>query len=214
MTDEATKMKTSVEAKGKYCISTGESLLYGMDFEQLEALAELVDNSHSLNTLTAGNLREEEAEIELQKNTTVYSDNCPPCVSYSLYSNESEIQMVSYDHFKKMSDLLQVFLKKYDKDHNMSYEEAEGMMSASDNKELNIKIWKADEAPEKEMVLKDPANLTQRIICLSSKPDIQVQYMFAINERCSDWMSPKQLKNFHTTLKQFIEEEKKKNQLQ
>lgn len=214
MTGETAKIGTSVEANGKYCISTGETLLYAMDFEQLEALATLLDNPHPLNTPVAGNFGEGEPEIELQKNTIVYSDDYPPSVSYSLYSNESEIQMVSYDHLKKISDLLQAFLKKYDKDHYVHYEEAEKMMPAADNKELSIKIWKEDESPKREILLKDPANLTQRIIRLSSKPDVQVQYMFAINERCSDWLTPEQLKDFRTRLEQFIEEEKKKNQYQ
>lgn len=216
MTGEAAKNETNVEAKGKYCILTGETLLYAMDLEQLEALAALLDHPHPLNAPTADNREEEETEIELQKNTIVYSDNYPSSVSYSLYSKESEIQMVSYDHLKKMSDLLQEFLKNYDKNHEMSYEEAEKMMPASDKEELSIRIWKEEESPKREVLLKDPANLTQRIIRLSSKPDVQVQYMFAINERCSDWLSPQQLKDFSKTLKKFIEEEKKKegNQLQ
>lgn len=195
------------EATGKYCIKTGEEKLYRLDADQLKSFYTLLKDLNSSEAFSASEEEEGDVEIEIERNITLKEDDPIPCTTYSLYSNESEIQMVSYEQIKKISDLLQAFLKQYGKEQILSLDEAIQMAPEMEKEsELTIEVCEDNESGKRSSVPKTPVNITQRISNESDPTNVQIEYVLWANELSSDWLTAKEMKTFYKVLEQFIEE--------
>lgn len=102
-----------MKTKGKYCIITGERIIYHLTYQQLETIYRQIKSYKETSIKSDSKFIEdkENYKIKISQFTELQKDSQQSKTFYSIYSEDCDIQMLSYPRIKKLSDTLQTFLK-------------------------------------------------------------------------------------------------------